>query len=412
MLWGAAREDDMRVLRLCSVYEVPPKALTRAQGFDAIGGMQVHTARLTSALDALGVEQTVITAYRPGAPRVERVGVRSKVVRVGARLRHFRQLYGLASVPRVRGLRELDVVHVHLGEDLAILPLARWAASRTGSPLVVTLHCSLRHTLQGHDLRSTILRTVGGPSQSWLLRGASVVLVLTDRLAELLIGSGIPATRVRVVPMGIGLEATEPLPKPAWMDGRRWVVYVGRIVQEKGVRELVEAFTGLSVADAGLLIIGDGPDRAKVQADVGRFASADRIRFIGAVPNEDVHGYLQHAAVVVLPSWYEERGRVLLEAMAVGTPVVATRTGGIPATVRDGTNGLLVAPRDPRALAGAIDRVLGEDRLAASLGAAGRITASEQGIDGLVNATLETYEAVLHPSVDSPRTSLREPSAP
>jgi alpha-maltose-1-phosphate synthase len=97
----------------------------------------------------------------------------------------------------------------------------------------------------------------------------------------------------------------------------------------------------------------------------------------------------------VLPSWYEERGRVLLEAMAVGTPVVATRTGGIPATVQDGVTGLLVPPRDPRRLAAAIDRVLGDEGLAASMAAAGRAAASEHGIEALADATLATYDTVL-----------------
>ena len=373
--------------------------------------MQVHTARLTAGLDALGVEQTVITAHRPGAPHVQHVGARSRVVRAGAPIRRFRQLYGVASFPEVIRLSGLDLVHVHLGEDLAILPLARWAASRAGAPLVVTVHCSLRHTLIGHDLRSTFLRRVGAPPQSWLLRAASAVLVLSDRLAERLVGSGFPASRVRVVPLGIGLEAAGPLLRPPWMDGRRWVVYVGRIVPEKGVRELVEAFGRLSVADAGLLIVGDGPDRVKVEVDARRLAPADRIRFTGALPHADVQGHLQHADVVVLPSWYEERGRVLLEAMAVGTPVVATRTGGIPDTVRDGANGLLVPPHDPPALAAAIARVLGEDGLAASIGAAGRATASEHGIDGLVDGTLAAYQAVLHPTAQRPRASLRREAA-
>ena len=136
----------MRVLRLCSVYEAPPETLTGTHAFDAFGGMQVHTARLTEGLDALGVEQTVITAYRPGARRSQRVGVRSRVIRTGAHIRRFRQLYGVASVPEVLWAGGVDLVHVHLGEDVAIVPLARWAASRAGVPLVATVHCSVRHT--------------------------------------------------------------------------------------------------------------------------------------------------------------------------------------------------------------------------------------------------------------------------
>jgi glycosyltransferase involved in cell wall biosynthesis len=91
--------------------------------------------------------------------------------------------------------------------------------------------------------------------------------------------------------------------------------------------------------------------------------------------------------------------------------VVATRTGGIPATVRDGVNGLLVPPRAPEALAAAIDRVLEDAMLAASMGAAGRATAAEHSIGSLADATLATYETVLGRSVDRVRTELPEMSA-
>lgn len=111
--------------------------------------------------------------------------------------------------------------------------------------------------------------------------------------------------------------------------------------------------------------------------------------------------FLKHAAVVVLPSWYEERGRIPLEAMAAGTPVVASRTGGIPSTVSDGVNGLLVPPRSPERLAAAIDRLLWDGSLAAAMGVAGRATASTHGIGALASATLAAYDAVLD-RIDEP----------
>jgi len=390
---GVAREDDMRVLRLCSVYEAPPEAFSRSAGFDAIGGMQVHTARLTEALDARGLRQTVVTAYRPGAERLQFLNARSSVVRVGLPIRRFRQLYGVAAVPKIARTGRVDLVHVHLGEDLVIAPLARWAAWRAGVPLVATVHCSLVHTLVGHDARSTILRGIGGPMESWLLRSASAVLVLSERIADRLVACGVPRSRVRVSPLGIELNGfTGPRPPASTQRGRR-IVYAGRLVREKGVQELIAAFGTLATPGAGLIIVGDGPDRATLEAAARRVASGHRIRFVGAVPHDRIRAFLQQADVVVLPSWYEERGRVLLEAMAVGTPVVATRTGGVP--VREGLNGLLVPPRDRRLLARAIDRILGDEALAASLAAGGRATAAGHGIDALADATLAAYEAAL-----------------
>src|SRR5262245_35271448 len=282
----------MRVLRLCSVYEAPDEVLARSAGFDAIGGMQVHTARLTTALDARGVSQVVVTAHRPGAPSVQTLSLRSRVVRVGVPIRRFRQLYGLAAPAEIARAGRVDLVHVHLGENLAIVPLARWAASRAGVPLVATLHCSLRHTLERHDTRSTLLHEVGGRWQSALLRSADAVLVLSRRAADRLVASGMPPAHVRLVPLGIGLDGRDDAPRPTAMDERPWVVYAGRLVREKGVRELVAAFARLSDPAAGLLIVGDGPDRHVLEAELRRLGVYERVRFVGAVSHAEVGHYL------------------------------------------------------------------------------------------------------------------------
>jgi glycogen(starch) synthase len=396
-----SEDADVHVLRLCSVFEAPAESLSRAASFDVVGGMQVHTARLTSALDELDVRQTVITAYRPGAPRRERLGLRTSLVRAGFPVRHLRQLYGVASIPDVTRAVRPDLVHVHLGEDLAIVPLARWAARRAGAPIVATVHCNLRHTLAAHGPRSAMLRAIGAPMQRGLLGAADAVFVLSDQAAEHLVASGVPASRVRVVPLGVDLDVAAAAPRPAEMDDRPWVVYAGRLVPEKGVRELVDAVERLD--GIGLLVIGDGPDRSRLEIAIDRMGATDRIRLLGALPHADVQPYLRHADVVVLPSWFEERGRVLLEAMAAGTPVVAARSEGIAATVRDGVNGLLVPRRAPEALASAIGRVLTDARLAASLAAAGRATAATQPLSALVRDTLDTYRAVLRgPAEDVP----------
>jgi glycosyltransferase involved in cell wall biosynthesis len=385
----------MRVLRLCSVYGAASASIATG-GFDAVGGMQVHTDRLTTALDARGVTQVVVTAYRPSAPRVEHPSARSRVVRVGVRIRRFRQLYGVAAVPTVARIGRVDLVHVHLGEDLAIVPLSRWAADRSGAPLVVTVHCHLGHTLVVHDARSAALRRFGAPMQARLLREADAVLVLSDLLAARLISSGIAPSRVRSVPLGIDLSA-RTYDRPSDMDDRRWVVFAGRLVREKGVDDLVAAFARVVAPDLGLLVVGDGPERGPLEATIRERGLGRAVRLVGAVPNAAVARYLQHASVVAVPSWFEERGRIVLEAMAVGAPVVATRVGGIPASVRDGVNGLLVPPRSPAELATAIDRVLGDRRLSAAIGAAGVVTARAHGTDALAEATLDAYRTVLGP---------------
>jgi glycogen synthase len=132
----------IRVLRLCSVFEPPPSALVgRGVKFDPIGGMQNHTAELTRALDRRGVVQTVLTTRPPTAPYFQRLGDHARVIRLGLPIRRFRQLYGpqAAIIVPILAARAY-VVHVHLGEDLAVLPsgprppssiVCRWSSPST-----------------------------------------------------------------------------------------------------------------------------------------------------------------------------------------------------------------------------------------------------------------------------------------
>src|SRR5215207_9533222 len=159
----------IRVLRLCSVFEPLPSALIgRGVRFDPIGGMQNHTAELTRALDRRGVIQTVVTTRPPTAPCFQRLGDHGCVIRLGLPVRRFRQLYGPQAVIVAPILAaRADVIHVHLGEDLAMLPAGAAAARLHRLPLVLTVHTSMRHTLAVTDLRSAVLKRLGGKIEGW-----------------------------------------------------------------------------------------------------------------------------------------------------------------------------------------------------------------------------------------------------
>src|SRR5690348_16462866 len=120
----------IRVLRVCSVFEAPAGLTgTDAARFDAIGGMQTHTGELTRALDALGVDQRVVTAWRPGAAGVTPFASRARVARVGLPTTRFRQCWAPpAARLALRWAEDAVLVHVHLGEDLAVVPVALAAA--------------------------------------------------------------------------------------------------------------------------------------------------------------------------------------------------------------------------------------------------------------------------------------------
>lgn len=365
--------DPLRVLRLCSVFEPPETALEgRGARFDPIGGMQDHTAALTRVLDRLGVVQVVLTARRPTAASVERLGAGARVVRVGLPVVRSRQFYALPAVALAPALaRRADLVHAHLGEDLAVLPLAMLAAARRRLPLVITVHCSLAHTLGVRDIRTAVLKTLGGGIERWAERRAAATLVLTSRLADRLRRDP-GLERVHVIRRGIDRRAfVDPGPDPfPEIAGRPRVVFLGRLARAKGVEPLIVAASRLRTAGVQVVLVGDGPERQRVERAARRLGIAERIHITGFVAHERVPAVLASADLLVLPSLYEELGTVLIEAMQVGLPVVASRVGGIPELLRHGELGVLVPAGDAGALASAIDAVLADRELARRLGGA------------------------------------------
>jgi glycogen synthase len=387
----------IRVLRLCSVFEPPPSALVgKGVRFDPVGGMQNHTAELTRALDRRGVVQTVLTTRPPTAPYFQRLGDYARVIRMGFPIRGFRQLYApqAAILAPILALRT-DVVHVHLGEDLAVIPLGAAAARLHRLPLVLTIHTSLRHTLVVSDLRSAVLKRLGGPIERWGEHSAEAVLVITPRLHRLLLADGVDENRLHLIPPGVSPSLFEgPFEDPFSGIGRPRVLFVGRLVPQKGVGTLVAAAGLLEHQSAQVLLVGDGPERSKLEREAKRIGVADRLHFVGFLAHDQLPAVMSHADLLVLPSLYEELGTVLLEAMQAALPIVASKTGGIPDVIEDGVNGLLVPPGDPEALAHAINRLLADRDLARRLSEGAHERAKEYDWKVLAERVLRVYQGV------------------
>ena len=253
-----------------------------------------------------------------------------------------------------RAARDVDFVHAHW------LPSALPALA-TRRPFVVQLW--------GTDVelarRVPLLARV-------LLRRARLVLCPSEFLAGEARRLG--ARAVRVVPAGVEIpdEVAEPEQPPH-------VLYVGRLSEEKGVPELLRATAGLP-----RVIVGDGPLRNGVPEAVG------------FVPPDELGPYYERAAVVVCPSRREGYGVVAREAMAHGRPVVAARVGGLRDAVEERVTGLLVPPGDSAALRGAIERLLGDEKLRQRLGAAAREKVrKELSWDAATKAMVDAYHDAL-----------------
>jgi glycosyltransferase involved in cell wall biosynthesis len=162
--------------------------------------------------------------------------------------------------------------------------------------------------------------------------------------------------------------------------GERFVLFVGRLEERKGVEGLLEAFAGLEPRrrDVRLLIVGRGPRRATLEAQARRLGIADRVQFVGWVDHAEIHRYYERCAVFVLPSvftaegGYEPFSNAVMEAMACGAPAVTTTANGVAFDViQSGVNGLVVPERDVAALRAALARLLDDPDAAEAMGRAG-----------------------------------------
>ena len=249
----------------------------------------------------------------------------------------------------------IDVVHTH---DVRPLVYGALAARLARVPGVV-------HTRHGQDTRIT-------PRQHALVRLAAR---LTDRFvcvsedsARLTIQQGIAAAKVRAIINGIDVERFAYTgPKPAGP-----VVTIARLSPEKDVANLIRAAAVVAGADPAfrLEIAGAGPCQSDLEKLIDSLGLKERVRLLGQV--RDVRALLGRASLFVLPSLSEGISLTLMEGMARGLPVVATRVGGNPEVVTDGETGLLVPPRNPDALADAVLSLLRDPERCRRMGEAGR----------------------------------------
>ena len=183
-------------------------------------------------------------------------------------------------------------------------------------------------------------------------------------------------------------------------DGRKTVLYTGRLQYAKGVLVLLDAVSMVAREDeqAHFLIAGarhTSIDDATLDHKLKINDTSHYVSMPGHVPWRDLVEHYRRAKVFVMPSYYETGGISVIEAMAFGLPVVATRAGGLPEVVEDGVTGILVPPGDSRALAEAISRLLRDPELRQRMGEAGRSTVMKEfTVERLISRTLAVYQSV------------------
>lgn len=336
-----------------------------------IGGSERHLLTLLPALAAAGTDVAFVGLGAGGDPQpfydeLDRLGVPHRVA-------------------SVRGLRRAiasfdpDLVHTHLVHADVFGALA---AGRR--PLVSTKH-------NDDPFRTGLFRF----AERALTRRARAVITITEALARFQVDRvGLPRDKLTVV--HYGMDA----PPPAWAgnppvalpDSARVVLGLGRLVPQKGYDVALHAFAAIRERhpDAVLVIVGEGPERARLERLRQELGLDESVQLPGRAG--DVASWLHRAELLLHPARWEGFGLVLLEGMLTALPVVATRVSAIPEIVADGETGLLVQADDAGALTAALERILGDPAFARRLGEAGLARArSDFSVARMATATAEVY---------------------
>ncbi len=335
-------------------------ALACPYAWDDPGGVQVHVRELAQHLLGVGHDVLVLAPARrrPSETWVRAVG------------RPVDITYNASNAPidprpwSVRAVRDVlrgfspDVVHVH---EPFSPSTSLWATLSASAPVVATFHSGADRA-RLYDLASPVLRRIGR---------RIVVRIAVSRAAERFVASHVGGS-YEIVPNGVDVARFEHAESANLGPGVK-LLFVGRLDERKGFPTAVDAFAELARTrtDVHLIVAGDGPERSAVDrlpTEVRR-----RVRMLGVVPSVDLPPI--HAAChlyLATSVGGESFGIVLVEAMAAGLPVVASRIPGYDEVARDGVDSLLVPPRDPGSAAAAAARLLDDPELAAAFAAAGR----------------------------------------
>jgi glycosyltransferase involved in cell wall biosynthesis len=323
-----------------------------------------------AALRGLGADVHVVANRDPAVHRrivskYASLGVAAGRAAASDRLRH----------------RGVDVVEAHIAYPTGLI--ARPAAWLLRAPLVLFAH--------GADVRDLPARSAMHARLARATLGSAALVIANSHFLAGEIGRWFPETgdRVRVLSPGIELDRFTS----AGSAGRTGVLFVGRLVPTKGADVLLRAMAAIGANVGPLTILGDGPERPRLEALATDLDVAVEMR--GTTDRDGIAEAMRRAAVVVVPSTYPEPlGLVAIEAMASGAIVVASATGGLVESVTDGVTGFLVEPGDPAALAATIQRasvVAGDPIAGEAMRRAASLVAGEHDVRRSAAASLDWY---------------------
>jgi len=339
-------ENKPRVLILS--WEFPPMT---------VGGLSRHVYDLSRFLNRIGWEVHVVTTEIGEYPLYEVVeGVHVHRVHVlkpdGGEFVHWAFQLNLSMIEACHRLvRQVhfDVLHAH---DWLVCYAAQELKQRFGLPLVATIHAT--EYGRNHGLATDLQRYIHHLEWTLTYESQRVILCSTYMREEVQGLFQLPPDKLAVIPNGVD-KAIIQMPPEIAADKSKYalpqekiVLFIGRLVREKGVQVLLEAAPQILAGypDAKFLIVGKGPAEAELRQRAAQLQLQDKFCFLGFVSDEQRNELLKLADIAVFPSLYEPFGIVALEAMATETPVVVSDVGGLADVVQHGRNGLKAYPGD------------------------------------------------------------------
>lgn len=388
-----------------------------APGAPSTGGMQVYVRELSRALAAQGHQVDVFTRRtEPDQPDVitDRPGLRIINLTAGPERpvpKSDLPSYLSAFIWQVlkfaaREGRPYDLVHSHYWLSGRV---GRVLRSRWGVP-----HVTMFHTLAEVKNRARI----GEREPDERIRSERLIISEADQIVvasaherqQLLRFYEALDDQVAVVPCGVDLDHFRPIPKQTaraavGTQGKHVLLFVGRLEPLKGIDILLRAAAGLDERDdveviiAGGLSDGHPGEPERLRAVAAECGLGHRVRFIGPQTQERLVLWYNAADITVVPSYYESFGLVAVESMACGTPVVASRVGGLTSTVRDGETGYLIPWRCPEAFLERLELLVGNETLRAHFGEAARRSVERFGWAAVAEQIAAVYRSLDTPAV-------------
>lgn len=273
-----------------------------------------------------------------------------------------------------------DIVHAHWWLPAGLAARLAIATSSSNCKLLITCHGTDYYTLGERYARL----------RDWVFKRTDTVAMVSAAMRDHAIQHELPGKNLHVAPMGVNLRDVFI---PDATTNRRGVLYVGRLVETKGVDDLLTAWTDASTAThaQGLKIIGSGSQLAALQSKARALGVSESVQFLGAVTHQELAPYYQQAALLVFPSIGQEGlGLAAIEAMGCGCPVLASEVRSLADVITDGKTGFTYAMGDTAALAQRLDELVSSPERCSEVAELGRELATSRFDWSVVGANYES----------------------